>query len=55
MPVMKEKAMRFKDRVVLISGGGSVGPSMSNGRASAIKFAREGARAAVVDGGFSCR
>ncbi len=41
--------MRFKDRVVVVSGGGSVGPSMSNGRASAIKFAREGAKVVVVD------
>lgn len=41
--------MGFKDKVVLISGGGSIGPSMSNGRASAIKFAREGAQVVVVD------
>jgi len=41
--------MRFKDKVVVVSGGGSVGPSMSNGRASAIKFAREGAKVVVVD------
>ncbi len=41
--------MRFKDKVVIVSGGGSVGPSMSNGRASAIKFAREGAQVVVVD------
>jgi NAD(P)-dependent dehydrogenase (short-subunit alcohol dehydrogenase family) len=41
--------MRFKDKVVLISGGGSVGPSMSNGRASAVQFAREGAKVVVVD------
>ena len=41
--------MRFQDKVVIVSGGGSVGPSMSNGRASAIQFAREGAKAVVVD------
>ncbi len=41
--------MRFKDKVVIVSGGGSIGPSMSNGRASCIKFAREGARVVVVD------
>ena len=41
--------MRFKDRAVLISGGGSVGPSMSKGHASVIKFAREGALTAIVD------
>ena len=41
--------MRFPNKVVLVSGGGSIGPSMSNGRASAIQFAREGARVVVVD------
>src|SRR3972149_1711595 len=41
--------MRFQDKVVIVSGGGSVGPSMSNGRASAIQLAREGAKAVVVD------
>jgi len=41
--------MRFKDKIVIVSGGGSIGPSMSNGRATSIKFAREGAKVAVVD------
>jgi len=41
--------MRFRDKVVVISGGGSIGPSLSNGRASAIQFAREGAKVVVVD------
>lgn len=41
--------MRFKDKIVIVSGGGSVGPSMSNGRATSIKFAREGAKVVVVD------
>jgi NAD(P)-dependent dehydrogenase (short-subunit alcohol dehydrogenase family) len=41
--------MRFRDKVVIVSGGGSIGPSMSNGRASCIKFAREGAKVVVVD------
>src|SRR3972149_10710259 len=40
--------MRFQDKVVIVSGGGSVGPSMSNGLDSAIQFAREGAKAVVV-------
>lgn len=40
--------MRFKNKVALISGGGSSGPSMSIGRAAALKFAREGARVVVV-------
>jgi NAD(P)-dependent dehydrogenase (short-subunit alcohol dehydrogenase family) len=41
---------RFEDRVVLVMGGGSVaGPGMGNGRATALAFAREGARVVVVD------
>ena len=41
--------MRFKDKVVLVSGGGSSGPGISAGWAASIKFAREGAKVAVVD------
>jgi len=41
--------MRFQNKVAVVSGGGSIGPSMSNGRASSIKFAREGAKVVVVD------
>ncbi|MDP7240596.1 MAG: SDR family NAD(P)-dependent oxidoreductase, partial [Dehalococcoidia bacterium] len=45
--------MRFKDKVVIVSGGGSIGPSMSNGRASCIKFAQESAKVMVVDRNLS--
>ena len=41
--------MRFADKVVIVSGGGSFGQDMSNGRAASIKFAREGAKVVVVD------
>lgn len=41
--------MRFDNKVVIVSGGGSIGPSMSNGRATAIRFAQEGANVVVVD------
>ena len=41
--------MRFEGKVALVSGGGSLGESMSNGRAACMKFAREGAKVAVVD------
>ena len=34
---------RFQDRIVIISGAGSVGPGWGNGRAAAVAFAREGA------------
>jgi hypothetical protein len=41
--------VRFEDKVVVVSGGGSIGSSMSNGRSASIKFAREGAKVIVVD------
>lgn len=34
---------RFSDKIVLITGAGSVGPGWGNGRAAAVGFAREGA------------
>jgi len=41
--------MRFKDKVVLLVGGGSVGPGLGNGKAAAILYAREGAHVLVTD------
>jgi len=41
--------MRFKDKVVLISGAGSIRAGMGNGKATAIAFAREGAKVVAVD------
>jgi NAD(P)-dependent dehydrogenase (short-subunit alcohol dehydrogenase family) len=35
--------------VAIVTGGGSRGPGIGNGRAAAILFAREGARVALVD------
>jgi NAD(P)-dependent dehydrogenase (short-subunit alcohol dehydrogenase family) len=35
--------------VAIVTGGGSRGPGIGNGRAAAILFAREGARVAIVD------
>ncbi len=40
---------RFQDRVVLITGAGSVGPGWGNGRAAAVAFAREGAKVFGLD------
>jgi NAD(P)-dependent dehydrogenase (short-subunit alcohol dehydrogenase family) len=40
---------RLQDRVVIVFGGGSVGPGWGNGKASAMAYAREGAIVAVVD------
>ena len=40
---------RFQDKVVIISGAGSVGPGWGNGRAAAVLFAQEGAQVYGVD------
>jgi len=42
--------MRLKDKVAIVVGGGQTpGDSIGNGRATAILFAREGAKVLVVD------
>ena len=40
---------RLDGRVALVFGAGSSGDAISNGRAAAIEFAREGARVAAID------
>jgi NAD(P)-dependent dehydrogenase (short-subunit alcohol dehydrogenase family) len=40
---------RVKDKVVLVTGAGSVGPGWGNGKAAAVLYAREGARVFAVD------
>lgn len=40
---------RLADRVALVFGAGSVGPGWGNGKASAVAYAREGARVACID------
>ena len=42
-------AGRLDGKVALITGAGSVGPGWGNGRATAVLFAREGARVVAVD------
>jgi NAD(P)-dependent dehydrogenase (short-subunit alcohol dehydrogenase family) len=39
----------LKDRVAIITGAGVIGPGMGNGKATAILFAREGAKVMAVD------
>jgi NAD(P)-dependent dehydrogenase (short-subunit alcohol dehydrogenase family) len=41
--------VRFKDKVALVLGAGSVGLGWGNGRATAVLFAREGARVFGAD------
>lgn len=40
---------RLQDKVALVTGAGSVGPGWGNGRATAVRFAEEGARIFAVD------
>jgi len=40
---------RLKDKVAIVTGAGSVGPGWGNGKATAVLFAREGAKVLAVD------
>lgn len=40
---------RLQGKVALVTGAGSVGPGWGNGRAIAVRFAREGARVFALD------
>ncbi len=40
---------RLKGKTAIVTGAGSIGPGMGNGKATAIVFAREGARVMLVD------
>jgi NAD(P)-dependent dehydrogenase (short-subunit alcohol dehydrogenase family) len=40
---------RLKGKVAIVTGAGARGPGIGNGRATAILFAREGARVVLVD------
>ena len=40
---------RLKGKAAIVTGAGSIGPGMGNGKATAILFAREGARVMAVD------
>ena len=42
-------AGRLQDKVAIVTGAGSVGPGWGNGRATAVRFAEEGARIFAVD------
>jgi NAD(P)-dependent dehydrogenase (short-subunit alcohol dehydrogenase family) len=46
-------AGRLKDKVAIVTGAGSRGPGIGNGKATAILFAREGARVLCVDAELS--
>src|ERR1044072_8975160 len=40
---------RLQDKVALVTGAGCVGPGWGNGRATAVLFAREGAKVFAAD------
>ena len=40
---------RMENKVVLVTGAGSIGPGWGNGKASAVLYAREGAKVVAVD------
>jgi NAD(P)-dependent dehydrogenase (short-subunit alcohol dehydrogenase family) len=40
---------RLKDRTAMVVGAGSIGPGWGNGKATAVTFARQGARVFCVD------
>jgi NAD(P)-dependent dehydrogenase (short-subunit alcohol dehydrogenase family) len=42
-------AGRVKDKVAIVTGAGSIGAGMGNGKAAAIVYAREGAKVVAVD------
>jgi NAD(P)-dependent dehydrogenase (short-subunit alcohol dehydrogenase family) len=47
--VTTQRTGRLAGMVAIVTGGGSRGPGIGNGRAAASLFAREGARVALVD------
>src|SRR5579859_3579033 len=47
--VETQRPGRLAGLVAIVTGAGSRGPGIGNGRAAAILFAREGARVALVD------
>lgn len=46
---MPERKPRLQGKVAIVTGAGSRGPGVGNGKAAAVLFAREGARVLVVD------
>jgi len=40
---------RLADKVALVCGAGSIGPGWGNGKATAVAYAREGAKVFAVD------
>src|SRR5712692_7035849 len=45
----KNMPERLKEKIALVAGAGSIGPGWGNGKATAVAFAREGAKVFCVD------
>ena len=46
---MPERSPRLEGKVAIVTGAGSSGPGVGNGKAAAVLFAREGAKVLLVD------
>ena len=46
---MPERSPRLAGKVAIVTGAGSSGPGVGNGKAAAVLFAREGAKVLLVD------
>jgi len=46
---MAERRPRLEGKVAIVTGAGSSGPGIGNGKAAAVLFAREGAKVLLVD------
>ena len=46
---MPDRSPRLEGKVAIVTGAGSSGPGVGNGKAAAVTFAREGARVLLVD------
>lgn len=46
---MAERKPRLEGKVAIVTGAGSRGPGVGNGKAAAVLFAREGAKVLIVD------
>src|SRR5437762_9490260 len=45
----KNMPERLKEKIALVVGAGSIGPGWGNGKATAVTFAREGAKVFCAD------
>ena len=49
---MPERRPRLEGKVAIVTGAGSSGPGIGNGKATSLLFAREGAKVVLADAGI---